>query len=83
MVCAVPDAFLDTDFPVCSEIITFQLHGQSRVSWIPRERGMSRFYVLVDGDISQEKAEASIHAHLASYRVDFVRTVWFSTFEGM
>ncbi|KAK7931138.1 Monooxygenase- FAD-binding protein [Apiospora marii] len=81
MIWAVLDCFLDTDFPICSEIITFQLNGQSRVSWIPRERGMSRFYVLLDGDISQEKAEASIRAHLAPHRVDFVRTEWFSTFE--
>ncbi|KAK7943567.1 FAD monooxygenase [Apiospora aurea] len=81
MIWAVLDAFLDTDFPVCSEIITFQLNGQSRVSWIPRERGMSRFYVLLDGDVTQEKAEASIRQHLAPYRVDFVRTEWFSTFE--
>lgn len=36
MVWAVIDGFLDTDFPVCSEIITFQIEGQSRVSWIPR-----------------------------------------------
>ncbi|KAK8085440.1 hypothetical protein PG997_006711 [Apiospora hydei] len=81
MIWAVLDAFLDTDFPVCSEIITFQLNGQSRVSWIPRERGMSRFYVLLDGDVTQEKAEASIREHLAPHRVDFVRTEWFSTFE--
>ncbi|KAK8044136.1 FAD monooxygenase [Apiospora rasikravindrae] len=82
MLWAVLDTFLDTDFPVCSEIITFQLNGQSRVSWIPRERGMSRFYVLLEGDVTQEKAEASIREHLAPHRVDFVRTEWFSTFEG-
>ncbi|KAK6848811.1 hypothetical protein PG995_012644 [Apiospora arundinis] len=81
MIWAVLDTFLDTDFPICSEIITFQLDGQSRVSWIPRERGMSRFYVLLDGDVTQEKAEKSIQRHLAPYRVNFVRTEWFSTFE--
>ncbi|GJD04482.1 FAD monooxygenase [Colletotrichum higginsianum] len=82
MVWAVLDTFLDTTFPVCSEIITFQLNGQSRVSWIPRERGMARFYVLLDGDITQAKAEASIREHMAPHRVDFVKTEWFSTFDG-
>lgn len=82
MVWAVLDTFLDTDFPVCHEIITFQLNGQSRVSWIPRERGMARFYVLLDGEITQERAENSIKDHLAPYRVEFTKTEWFSTFEG-
>ncbi|WQF82288.1 Putative FAD-binding domain, FAD/NAD(P)-binding domain superfamily [Colletotrichum destructivum] len=81
MVWAVLDTFLDTTFPVCSEIITFQLNGQSRVSWIPRERGMARFYVLLDGEITQAKAEASIREHMAPHRVDFVKTEWFSTFD--
>jgi phenol 2-monooxygenase (NADPH) len=36
MTWAVLDTFLDTDFPVCSEIISFEYDGQSRVSWIPR-----------------------------------------------
>lgn len=36
MIWAVLDTFLDTDFPVCPEIITFQVDGQARVSWIPR-----------------------------------------------
>jgi phenol 2-monooxygenase (NADPH) len=82
MVWAVLDTFLDTDFPVCSEIITFQLNEQSRVSWIPRERGMARFYILLDGEITQAKAEASIREHMAPHRVDFLRTEWFSTFES-
>ncbi|KAK7745593.1 hypothetical protein SLS62_009770 [Diatrype stigma] len=81
MVWAVLDTFIDTDFPVCSEIITFQLNGQARVSWIPRERGMARFYVLLEGEITQEKAENSIREHLAPHRVDFVKTEWFSTFD--
>ncbi|KAK6225520.1 FAD monooxygenase [Colletotrichum tabaci] len=81
MVWAVLDTFLDTTFSVCSEIITFQLNGQSRVSWIPRERGMARFYVLLDGEITQAKAEASIREHMAPHRVDFVKTEWFSTFD--
>ncbi|KAK1964630.1 putative monooxygenase [Colletotrichum sublineola] len=81
MVWAVLDTFIDTTFPVCSEIITFQLNGQSRISWIPRERGMARFYVLLDGDITQEKAENSIREHMAPHRVDFTKTEWFSTFD--
>ncbi|KAI2619768.1 FAD binding domain-containing protein [Hypomontagnella submonticulosa] len=81
MVWAVLDTFIDTDFPLCSEIITFQLRGQSRVSWIPRERGMARFYVLLDGEITQERAEESIREHMAPHRVDFVKTEWFSTFD--
>ena len=36
MVWAVLDTFLDTDFPICPEIITFQHEGQARISWIPR-----------------------------------------------
>ncbi|KAI1086361.1 FAD binding domain-containing protein [Rostrohypoxylon terebratum] len=81
MVWAVLDTFIDTDFPVCSEIITFQLRGQSRISWIPRERGMARFYVLLDGDITQQRAEKSIREHMSPHRIDFVRTEWFSTFD--
>ncbi|KAF5024490.1 hypothetical protein F66182_3430 [Fusarium sp. NRRL 66182] len=80
MTWAVLDVFLDTDFPVCPEIITFELNGESRVAWIPRERGMSRFYVLLKGEITQQLAEESIREHLAPYRVDFNKTEWFSTF---
>ncbi|KAL4723068.1 hypothetical protein ACLX1H_010309 [Fusarium chlamydosporum] len=83
MTWAVLDAFLSTDFPLCPEIITFELNGESRVAWIPRERGMSRFYVLLKGEITQELAEESIRNHLAPYRVDFTGTEWFSTFTGM
>jgi 2-polyprenyl-6-methoxyphenol hydroxylase-like FAD-dependent oxidoreductase len=36
MVWAVLDTFIETDFPTCPEIITFQKDGQSRVAWIPR-----------------------------------------------
>ncbi|KAI6419672.1 hypothetical protein MCOR14_010786 [Pyricularia oryzae] len=80
---AVLDAFVDTDLPVRrSEIVTFELRGQSRVAWIPRERGMARFYVLLDGgEVTQQRAEASIGEHLAPHRVEFVRTEWFSAFD--
>ncbi|KAK8087325.1 FAD binding domain containing protein [Apiospora phragmitis] len=79
MVWAVLDTFVATDFPLCPEIISLQLGGQCRVLWIPRERGMSRFYIrLLEGRvITQEAAEATIREHMAPYRVDFVRTEWF------
>ncbi|KAM0277091.1 hypothetical protein ACHAQH_006099 [Verticillium albo-atrum] len=81
MTWAVLDTFIDTDFPVCSEIVTFQLNQESRVAWIPRERDLARFYVLLDGEITEERAKESIRAHMAPHRVDFVWTEWFSTFE--
>ncbi|KAK7423359.1 hypothetical protein QQX98_001150 [Neonectria punicea] len=81
MLWAVLDTFIDTDFPVCPEIITFELDGQSRVSWIPRERGLCRFYVLLEGEVNQERAEESIKKHMAPYRVDFLKTEWYSTFD--
>ncbi len=82
MIWAVLDTFIDTDFPQCPEIVTFQLNEQSRVSWIPRERGMARFYILLDGEITQQRAEDSIRQHMAPHRIDFVKTEWFSTFDG-
>lgn len=82
MLWAVLDTFIDTDFPTCPEIITFEVNGQSRVSWIPRERGLSRFYVLLEGEVNQERAEESIKKHMAPHRVDFVKTEWYSTFDG-
>ncbi|CAM1507717.1 Fc.00g045650.m01.CDS01 [Cosmosporella sp. VM-42] len=80
MLWAVLDTFIETDFPVCPEIITFELGGQSRVSWIPRERGLSRFYVLLEGAVSQALAEESIKRHMAPYHVEFKQTEWYSTF---
>lgn len=82
MLWAVLDTFIDTDFPTCAEIITFQLNGQSRVSWIPRERGLCRFYVLLEGEVTQERAQESIKKHLAPYRTEFTKTEWYSTFDG-
>ncbi|KAL9946835.1 hypothetical protein ACHAQF_002735 [Verticillium nonalfalfae] len=77
MTWAVLDAFIDTDFPVCSEIVTFQLNQESRVAWIPRERDLARFYVLLEGEITEERAKESVRAHMAPHRVDFVWTEWF------
>ncbi|KAG7106357.1 Aromatic hydroxylase fmpF like protein [Verticillium longisporum] len=77
MTWAVLDTFIDTDFPVRSEIVTFQLNQESRVAWIPRERDLARFYVLLEGEITEERAKESIRAHMAPHRVDFVWTEWF------
>lgn len=84
MVWTVLDTFIDTDFPRADEIVTFQHRGQSRVSWIPRERGMARFYTLLDPDQdkTQANSEASIREHMQPHRIDFVKTEWFSTFES-
>lgn len=84
MVWTVLDTFIDTDFPRADEIVTFQCNGQSRVSWIPRERGMARFYSLLDPgqDKNQENSEAFIREHMHPHRIDFVKTEWFSTFES-
>lgn len=82
MLWAVLDTFIDTDFPRCAEIITFQLNKQSRVSWIPRERDLCRFYVLLEGEVTQERAEQSIKDHMAPHRVEFTKTEWYSTFDG-
>ncbi|CAN8101412.1 unnamed protein product [Discula destructiva] len=82
MLWAVVDTFIDTDFPECPEIVTFELDAQSRVSWIPRERGMARFYVLLPGgEVTLERAQESIKQHMAPHRVEFVKTEWFSTFD--
>lgn len=84
MLWAVVDTFIKTDFPVSPEIVTFELDGQSRVSWIPRERGMARFYVLLPGgEVTLERAQESIKHHMAPHYVEFVETEWFSTFDGM
>lgn len=82
MLWAVLDTFIDTDFPRCPEIITFQLNGQSRVSWIPRERDLCRFYVLLEGEVSMELAQESIKNHMAPHKVEFTKTEWYSTFDG-
>ncbi|KAH6616649.1 FAD binding domain-containing protein [Boeremia exigua] len=81
MVWAVLDCWIDTTFPVTREIVTLQVDGESRMAWIPRERGMQRFYVLLDGEITQEKTEASIRRHMAPHPVEFTHVEWFSKFE--
>lgn len=83
MVWAVMDVFIDSDFPQCPEIITFELEGKSRVSWIPRERGLARFYVMLDdgGEVTLERSLASLKEHLAPHRIDFREVEWFSTFD--
>ncbi|CAI6049547.1 unnamed protein product [Clonostachys chloroleuca] len=73
--------FIETDFPTCPEIITFQINGQSRVSWIPRERGLSRFYVLLEGELTEERAKESVKIHLAPYKEEFTKVEWYSSFD--
>ena len=82
MLWAVLDTFIETDFPKCDEIITFQVKGQSRVSWIPRERGLARFYVLLEGEVSLERAQESIKKHMEPHAVEFTSVEWYSTFDG-
>lgn len=43
---------------------------------------MQRFYVLLDGEITQEKTEASIRKHMAPHTVEFTHVEWFSKFES-
>lgn len=43
---------------------------------------MQRFYVLLDGEITQEKTEASIRRHMAPHTVKFTHIEWFSKFES-
>ncbi|KNG46257.1 FAD/NAD(P)-binding domain-containing protein [Stemphylium lycopersici] len=81
MVWAVLDCWIDTTFPICREIVTLQSDGESRMAWIPRERGMQRFYVLLDGEVTLEKTEASVRRHMAPHPVDFTHIEWFSQFE--
>ncbi|XPS96781.1 hypothetical protein M3J09_006036 [Ascochyta lentis] len=81
MVWAVLDCWIDTTFPVTREIVTLQSEGEARMAWIPRERGMQRFYVLLDGEITLEKTKASIRKHMAPHTVDFTHIEWFSKFE--
>lgn len=84
MTWVVLDTFIDTDFPVCPEIISLQHDGQCRVLWVPRGCRLSRFYIrLLEGQAATESAaQATIREHMAPYRVTFLGTEWFSTFEG-
>lgn len=43
---------------------------------------MQRFYVLLDGEITQEKAEATIRQHMAPHPVEFTHVEWLSRFES-
>ncbi|CAI9633449.1 unnamed protein product [Alternaria burnsii] len=81
MVWAVLDCWIDTTFPICREIVTLQSDGESRMAWIPRERGMQRFYVLLDGEVTLEKTQDSVRRHMAPHSVEFTHIEWFSKFE--
>ena len=43
---------------------------------------MHRFYVMLYGEITQEKTEASIRRHMAPHTVEFTHIEWFSKFES-
>lgn len=47
-----------------------------------RERGMQRFYVLLEGDVTLENTQASVRRHMAPHQVDFTHIEWFSQFES-
>ncbi|PVH97871.1 FAD/NAD(P)-binding domain-containing protein [Periconia macrospinosa] len=81
MVWAVLDCWIESTFLLAKEIITLQIDGQSRMAWIPRERGMQRFYILLDGEITLEKAQAEVRRHMAPHPVEFTHIEWFSKFE--
>lgn len=84
MTWAVMDAFVETDFPRCAEIISFELRGRTRVQWIPRERGLARFYALMDEgeEVTLDGAVACIKDHLAPHWVEFKSVEWFSSVRG-
>ena len=46
------------------------------------ERGMQRFYVLLEGEITQERTEAEIRRHMAPHTVEFTHIEWLSRFES-
>ncbi|KAK8094773.1 FAD binding domain-containing protein [Apiospora hydei] len=70
MVWAALDTVLDTDFPVCPEIVSLQLAGQCRVLWIPRERGMARFYIRLPEEEEEEEEEGGARDHARGGRGD-------------
>lgn len=82
MIWAVLDAFIETDFPRCPEVISFEWQGQARVQWIPRERGLARFYAMLEGEVTREKAMECIKEHLAPHWIEFKAVEWFSTVQG-
>lgn len=43
---------------------------------------MARFYILLEGEVTQEKSEESIRSHMKPHNVEFVKTEWFSTYNG-
>jgi len=43
---------------------------------------MARFYILLDGEITQERSEESIRKHMSPHHVEFIKTEWFSTYNG-
>lgn len=82
MLWAVIDAVVDTNLEPRKEIMLFQLQGQTRVMMILRERGRSRFYVWLDGEVTQNNAEEAIRKHVAPFWIKFKEVEWYSSFPG-
>ncbi|KAF2019988.1 hypothetical protein BU24DRAFT_419586 [Aaosphaeria arxii CBS 175.79] len=81
MVWTVIDCWIETTYPIAKEIVSLELDGQCRMAWIPRERGMQRFYLLMDGDTDQDNVLAMIRKHMAPHPVDITHVEWLSKFE--
>lgn len=86
MVWGVMDAVVETDFPQCPEIVSFEKNGQARVQWIPRERGLARLYACMgEGTgrkVTLEETVACVREHLAPHWIEFPEIEWFSSVEG-
>lgn len=82
MLWAVIDAIVDTNLEPKQEMMLFQLQGRTCVMMIPRERGRSRFYVLLDGEVTQRNAEEAIQKHIAPFWIKFKEVEWYSSFPG-
>ncbi len=43
---------------------------------------MARFYILLDGEVTEERSKECIQRHMAPHHVEFLNTEWFSTYNG-
>lgn len=82
MIWCVIDGIIDTNLESAGEMILFQLQRQTHVMMIPRERGRTRFYVLVDGNVTQKNAEETVRKHMSPCWIIFMKVEWFSSFPG-
>lgn len=44
---------------------------------------MARLYVLLEGEVNQERSEEAVRQHMAPHKVTFKETEWFSTYSGI